>query len=52
MKVSAPSLAALSSLTQLVAKQGLLAEIQSSKPVDAGVEAQMQVRAPGAKAQR
>jgi general secretion pathway protein L len=52
MKVSAPSLAALSSLTQLVAKQGLLAEIQSSKPVDAGVEAQMQVRAPGAKAPR
>jgi general secretion pathway protein L len=52
MKVSAPSLAALSQLSQLVAKQGLQAEIQSSKPVDAGVEAQMQVRAPGAKAQR
>jgi general secretion pathway protein L len=52
MKVSAPSLAALSTLSQLVAKQGLLAEIQSSKPVDAGVEAQMQVRAPGAKAPR
>ena len=52
MKVSAPSLAVLSTLSQLVAKQGLQAEIQSSKPVDAGVEAQMQVRAPGAKAQR
>jgi general secretion pathway protein L len=52
MKVSAPSLAALSQLSQLVAKQGLQAEIQSSKPVDTGVEAQMQVRAPGAKAHR
>jgi general secretion pathway protein L len=52
MKVSAPSLAALSQLSQLVAKQGFQAEIQSSKPVDAGVEAQMQVRAPGAKAHR
>lgn len=52
MKVSAPSLAALSQLSQLVAKQGLQAEIQSSKPVDAGIEAQMQVRSPGAKAPR
>jgi general secretion pathway protein L len=52
MKVSGPSLAALSQLTQQVAKQGLLAEIQSSKPVDSGVEAQMQIRSPGAKAKR
>jgi general secretion pathway protein L len=52
MKVSAPSLAALSQLSQLVSKQGLQADIQSSKPVDSGVEAQMQVRAPGAKATR
>jgi general secretion pathway protein L len=52
MKVSAPSLAALSQLTQRVAKQGLLADIQSSKPVDSGVEAQMQIRAPGAQAHR
>jgi general secretion pathway protein L len=52
MKVSAPNLPALSQLSQLVAKQGLQAEIQSSKPVDTGVEAQMQVRSPGAKAHR
>jgi general secretion pathway protein L len=52
MKVSGPSLAALSQLTQLVAKQGLLAEIQSSKPVDTGVEAQMQISSPGAKTHR
>jgi hypothetical protein len=52
MKVSAPSLAALSQLSQLVGKQGLTAEIQSSKPVDSGVEAQMQVRAQGSKAHR
>jgi general secretion pathway protein L len=52
MKVSGPSLAALSQLTQLVARQGLLAEIQSSKPVDSGVEAQMQIRSPDAKAHR
>jgi general secretion pathway protein L len=52
MKVTAPSLAALSQLSQLVGKQGLTAEIQSSKPVDSGVEAQMQVRAEGAKAHR
>jgi general secretion pathway protein L len=52
MKVSAPNLAALSQLSQLVAKQGLEAEIQSSKPVDTGVEAQMQVRSQGVKAHR
>jgi general secretion pathway protein L len=52
MKVTAPSLAALSQLSQLVGKQGLTAEIQSSKPIDSGVEAQMQVRAQGAKAHR
>ncbi len=52
MKVSGPSLAVLSQLTQQVAKQGMLAEIQSSKPVDSGVEAQMQIRSPGAKAPR
>ena len=52
MKVSGPSLAALSQLTQLVAKQGLLAEIQSSKPVDTGVEAQMQIHSPGTKSHR
>lgn len=52
MKVMAPNLAALSQLSQLVSKQGLQADIQSSKPLDAGVEAQMQVHAPGTKAKR
>jgi general secretion pathway protein L len=52
MKVSAPSLAALSQLSQRVAKEGLLADIQSSKPVDAGIEAQLQIRSPGAQARR
>ena len=52
MKVTAPSLAALSQLSQLVGKQGLTAEIQSSTPVGSGVEAHMQVRAQGSKARR
>jgi type II secretion system protein L len=52
MKVSGPSLAALSQLSQLVSKQGLQADIQSSKPVDSGVEAQMQIRPAGAKTHR
>jgi general secretion pathway protein L len=54
MKVTAPSLAALSQLSQLVVKQGqgLTAEIQSSTPVASGVEAHMQVRSEGAKARR
>lgn len=52
MKVTAPSLAALSQLSQLVGKQGLTAEIQSSTPVGSGVEAHLQVRSEGAKARR
>jgi len=52
MRVTAPSLAALSQLSQLVAKQGLTAEIQSSSPVDGGVEAHMQLHPEGAKAHR
>ncbi len=52
MKVRAPNLAALSQLSQFVGKQGLTAEIQSSTPVDSGVEAHMQVRAEGVKARR
>lgn len=50
MKVTAPSLASLSQLSQLMGKQGLTAEIQSSTPVGSGVEAHMQVRAQGTKA--
>jgi general secretion pathway protein L len=52
MKVTAPSLAALSQLSQMVGKQGLTAEIQSSTPVGSGVEAHVQVRSAGAKAHR
>jgi general secretion pathway protein L len=52
MTVSAPSLAALSQLTQTVGKQGLAAEIQSSNPVAAGVEAHLHVRNQSAKARR
>jgi general secretion pathway protein L len=49
MTVSAPSLAALSQLSQLVAKEGLTAEIQASNPVASGVEAHMQIRNQGAR---
>jgi general secretion pathway protein L len=52
MTVSAPSLAALSQLTQFVGKEGLAAEIQSSNPVAAGVEAHLHVHAQSAKARR
>jgi general secretion pathway protein L len=52
MTVSAPSLAALSQLTQFVAKEGLAAEIQSSNPVAAGVEAHLHVRGQSAKPRR
>jgi general secretion pathway protein L len=44
MKVTAPSLAALSQLSQLIGKQGMTAEIQSSTPVASGVEAHIQIR--------
>ena len=47
MKVTAPSLSALSQLSQLVGKQGLNAEIQSSTPTATGIEAHMQIRAAG-----
>jgi general secretion pathway protein L len=44
MKVRAPSLAALSQLSQFIGKQGMTAEIQSSTPVANGVEAHVQLR--------
>jgi general secretion pathway protein L len=47
LKVLAPSLETLSRLSQLVGKQGLTAEIQSSTPVATGVEAHLQVRSTG-----
>jgi general secretion pathway protein L len=52
MTVSAPSLAALSQMTQFAGKEGLSAEIQSSNPVAAGVEAHLHVRTQASKARR
>ena len=54
MKVRAPSLAALSQLTQFIGKQGngMTAEIQSSTPVAGGVEAHIQVRGQSARVHR
>ncbi len=52
LKVTAPSLAALSQLSQLVGKRGLTAEIQSSAPAGAVIEAHLQVRSAAAKAHR
>jgi general secretion pathway protein L len=50
MTLTAPSLAALSQLTETVGKQGLTAEIQSSSPVANGVEAHVHMRSPAARA--
>ncbi|HEV7612553.1 MAG TPA: type II secretion system protein GspL [Steroidobacteraceae bacterium] len=44
LKARAPSLAALSQLSQYMSKQGMTAEIQSSTPVAGGVEAHIQLR--------
>lgn len=52
MKVSAPSLAALSQLSQFIGKQGMTAEIQSSTPVAGGVEAHVQLRSQSPRAHR
>ena len=52
MTVNAPSLAALSQLTQFVGKQGFAADIQSSNPVATGVEAHLHVRDQSTRAQR
>jgi general secretion pathway protein L len=52
MKVSAPSLAALSQLSQVIGKQGMTAEIQSSTPVAGGVEAHIQLRSQSSRAHR
>jgi general secretion pathway protein L len=52
MTVSAPSLAALSQLTQFAGTKGLAAEIQSSNPVASGVEAHVHVHSQSARPQR
>jgi general secretion pathway protein L len=49
LRVTAPSLTALSQLSQQVSKQGLTADIQSSQPVEGGVDAHLQVRAAAGK---
>ena len=50
MKVTAPSVDALSQLSQRMGRGGLTAEIQSSTPVAGGVEAHMQLHPPNAHA--
>jgi general secretion pathway protein L len=50
LRLMAPSLASLSQLTQVIDKQGLKADIQSSQPVEGGIEGHLQVRSAGAKA--
>ena len=52
LKVTATSMGALSQLTQLIGKQGVTAEIQSSTPSAAGVEAHLQLRDAAARAHR
>jgi general secretion pathway protein L len=44
LKLTAPSLASVSQLSQLIGKQGMTADIQSSTPVADGIEAHIQVR--------
>jgi general secretion pathway protein L len=44
MKLNAPSVAALSQLSQYIDSHGMIAEIQSSTPVAGGVEAHLQLR--------
>lgn len=52
LKLTAPSLQALSQVSQLVGRQGLTAEIQSSTPVDGGIEAHLRVHLDNSKAHR
>ena len=52
MKISAPSLASISQISQFVGKQGMTAEIQSSTPVAGGVEAHIQLRSQASRAHR
>jgi general secretion pathway protein L len=52
MTLTAPSLASLAQLTQTVGKEGLTAEIQSSSPVAAGVEAHVHMQGQAARVHR
>ena len=49
LKVTAPSLAAVSQISQGIGKQGMSAEIQSSAPAGNAIEAHLQLRPAGAK---
>jgi general secretion pathway protein L len=49
MKVTAPSVDALSQLSQHMGRSGLTADIQSSTPVSGGVEAHLQLHPPAAR---
>jgi general secretion pathway protein L len=46
LKITAPSVEELSQFSQLIGKDGLTADLQSSNPVGSGVEGRLQVRAP------
>ena len=52
LTVTAPSLEAISQLTQYAGKQGVTAEIQSSNPVAAGVETHLHLRTQASRARR
>ncbi len=52
LKLTAQSLAAVSQISQVISKQGMTAEIQSSTPAGSGIEAHMQLRPAGAKGGR
>jgi general secretion pathway protein L len=52
LTLNAPSLDALSQLSQAMAKQGLTAEIKSSTSIAQGIEGHMQVRSQNAKVRR
>jgi general secretion pathway protein L len=46
LRLTAPDLAAVSQVAQVIGKQGFKADIQSSTPVSSGVEAHMQIHPP------
>jgi general secretion pathway protein L len=52
LKMTASSMGAVSQVTQLIDKQGIQAEIQSSTPAASGVEAHVQLHGPNSKVHR
>jgi len=49
LKITAPSVDELAQLGQLISKEGLTADLQSSNPVANGVEGRMQIHEPRAR---